>query len=84
MEVSRRPWFTTGVAFVGASAIALAPITPTLPSAPALDVSKAVAAVSRDFQLTALDIPYILTLPTIRQYVQNWAQNWAVYLAGFG
>ncbi|MBJ7340694.1 hypothetical protein [Mycolicibacterium sp.] len=83
MEVSIRPWFTTGVALVGASAIAFAPINPTVQSLPAPDVAKVSAAVSRDFQLTALDIPYILTLPIVRQYVLNDLQNWAVYLAGF-
>jgi hypothetical protein len=80
MEVSIRPWFTTGVALVGASAIAMAPITP---SAPAMDVRAATAAISSEFQLTALDIPYILTLPIVRQQLSNWVENWAVYLAGF-
>ncbi|HEV7419816.1 MAG TPA: hypothetical protein VGO30_08225 [Mycobacterium sp.] len=79
MEASIRPWFTTGVALVGAGAIALAPITP---SAPAMDVRTATAAVSREFQLTALDIPYILTLPIVRQQISNWVENWTVYLGG--
>lgn len=82
MEASLRPWYTTGVALVGASAIALAPIAPITSSAPAMDMRAAAAAVSRDFQLAALDIPYILTLPIVRQQIANWAQNWAVYLAG--
>ncbi|GLP78550.1 hypothetical protein TUM20983_56600 [Mycobacterium antarcticum] len=84
MEASIRPWFTTGIALVGASAIALTPVSP-MPAAPrALDVSSASAAVAREFQLTALDIPYILTLPIIRQNILNTIENWAVYLAGFG
>src|SRR3954453_16576884 len=79
-----RPWYTTGIALVGASAIALAPIAPP---APALDVRAATAAissVSTEFKLAALDLPYILTLPILRQQFVNWAQNWAVYLAGLG
>lgn len=56
-----------------------------MPAAPrALDMSSASAAVAREFQLTALDIPYILTLPIIRQNILNTIENWAVYLAGFG
>ncbi|HEX7823672.1 MAG TPA: hypothetical protein VF477_02095, partial [Mycobacterium sp.] len=81
MEASIRPWFTTGIALVGASAIALAPIAP---SSPTVDVRAATAAVSRDFQLNALELPYILTLPILRQQFVNWAENWAVYLAGLG
>jgi hypothetical protein len=84
MEASIRPWFTTGVALVGASAIALTPITPMAPSRPTLDVAAVSTAVSREFQLTALDIPYILTLPIVRQYILNEVENIAVYLAGFG
>ncbi|WP_319456010.1 MULTISPECIES: hypothetical protein [unclassified Mycobacterium] len=84
MEASLRPWFTTGVALVGASAIAMAPINPITPSSPAADVRAAAAAVTAEFDLTALDIPYILTLPIVRQQIRNWAENWAVYLAGLG
>jgi len=84
MEASLRPWFTTGVALVGASAIAMAPIVPITPSSPAADVRAAAAAVTAEFDLTALDIPYILTLPIVRQQIRNWAANWAVYLAGLG
>jgi hypothetical protein len=79
MEASIRPWFTTGVALVGATAIAMAPIAP---SSPAADVRAATAAVSREFQLNALELPYILTLPILRQQISNWAEDWAVYLAG--
>jgi hypothetical protein len=81
MEASIRPWYTTGIALVGATAIALAPIAP---SSPAVDVRAASAAVSREFQLNAFELPYILTLPILRQQFVNWAQNWAVYLAGLG
>lgn len=84
MQASIRPWFTTGVESVGASAIALTPISPMAPAPRAMDVSGATAAVAREFQLTALDIPYILTLPIIRQDVLDTIENWAVYLAGFG
>jgi hypothetical protein len=58
----------------------MAPITA---SAPAMDVRAATAAISSEFQLTALEIPYILTLPIVRQQISNWAETWAVYLAGF-
>jgi hypothetical protein len=29
-------------------------------------------------------LPYILTLPILRQQFVNWAEDWAVYLAGLG
>ena len=83
MDVSARPWFTTGVALVGAGAIALTPISPVAPVRPSMDVPHVSAAVAREFQLTALDIPYILTLPIIRQSILNTIDDWAVYLAGF-
>lgn len=83
MDVSVRPWFTTGVALVGASAIALTPISPIAPVRPSMDVPHVAAAVAREFQLTALDWPYILSLPIIRQDILNTIENWAVYLAGF-
>lgn len=83
MEASPRPWFTKGVAFVGAGAIALAPLTPIVPSSPVPAVSSAVTTVSRDFQLAALDIPYLLTLPIIRQYIVNEVQNVVVFFGGF-
>jgi hypothetical protein len=83
MEASIRPWYTTGIALVGATAIAMAPIAP-ITSSPAVDVRAASAAVSREFQLNAFELPYILTLPILRQQFVNWAQNWAVYLAGLG
>ncbi|TQR83330.1 hypothetical protein D8S82_27305 [Mycobacterium hodleri] len=83
MDVSVRPWFTTGVALVGASAIALTPISPMAPVRPVADVAQVATAVSRDVQLAALDWPYILSLPIIRQNVLNTIENWAVYLAGF-
>ncbi len=81
---SIRPWFTTGVALVGASAIAMAPITPISPASPTVAVRAATAAIASDVNLTALDLPYILTLPIVRQQIRNWAENWAVYLAGLG
>ena len=83
MDVSVRPWFTTGVALVGASAIALTPISPMAPVRPVADVAQVTAAVTRDVQLAALDWPYILSLPIIRQDILNTIDNWAVYLAGF-
>jgi hypothetical protein len=62
----------------------MAPISPITPASPAADVRAAAAAVTAEFDLTALDIPYILTLPIVRQQIRNWAENWAVYLAGLG
>jgi hypothetical protein len=59
-------------------------MAPIAPSSPAVDVRAASAAVSREFQLNAFELPYILTLPILRQQFVNWAQNWAVYLAGLG
>jgi hypothetical protein len=60
----------------------MAPIAPIMPSSPAADVRAATAAVSSQFELTAFELPYILTLPIVRQQFRNWAENWAVYLAG--
>jgi hypothetical protein len=81
---SIRPWFTTGIALVGASAIVMAPVTPIAPASPTVAVRAATAAIASDVHLTALDLPYILTLPIVRQQIRNWAENWAVYLAGLG
>lgn len=82
MEASIRPWFTTGVALVGATSIAMAPLAPITASSPTVNVRAAAAAVSSEVDLTAFELPYILTLPIVRQAVVNWAANWAVYLAG--
>lgn len=82
MEASIRPWFTTGVALVGATTIAMAPLAPITASSPTVNVRAATAAVSSEVDLTAFELPYILTLPIVRQAVVNWAENWAVYLAG--
>ncbi|MFC7676818.1 hypothetical protein ACFQWH_27305 [Mycolicibacterium sp. GCM10028919] len=79
-----RPWFTTGVALVGVGAIALAPISPVAPQTPLVQARAAAVAVSTEFELTAFELPYILTLPVVRQQIRNWAANWAVYLAGLG
>ena len=79
MDASLRPLLTTGVAFVGASAVAMAPITP---SWPAENVHVATPTISTEVQLTDIDVPYILTFPIVRQALYNWAQNWVVYLRG--
>lgn len=79
---SLRPWYTTGIALVGASAIAIAPVSPIAPPALTANVQAAAKAVTAEFELSALDLPYIITLPIVRQYIRNWAQNWAVYLSG--
>ncbi|MDF2827850.1 MAG: hypothetical protein K0R01_1133, partial [Mycobacterium sp.] len=79
-----RPWFTTGVALVGVGAIALAPISPVAPQALSVQARAAAVAASTQVELTAFEVPYILTLPIVRQQIRNWAANWAVYLAGLG
>jgi hypothetical protein len=84
MEASLRPWFTTGVALVGASAIAMAPINPITLGSPVSEVRAVAATVSADLQLAAVDWPYVLSLPIVREQIRNWAQNWGVYLAGLG
>lgn len=66
---------------VGATAVAMSPITPSW-QAPA--VPAAAPAIASDFHLTDFELPYILTLPIVRQSIRNWAENWAVYLAGLG
>lgn len=87
MEVAARPWFATGVAMVGASALAIAPIQPvtTWSAVPkAAEVRAAVAPVfSPEVRLTADSIPYILTLPIVRAQIYNYLQNWANYIDGF-
>ena len=82
MEASIRPWFTTGVALLGATAITMAPLAPITTPSPTVNARAATAAVWSDVDLTAFELPYILTLPIVRQSVRNWAENWAVYLAG--
>jgi hypothetical protein len=84
MEASLRPWFTTGVALVGAGAMVMAPISPIPAASPASVVWTAPSTASPEFELTALEWPYILSLPIVREQIRNWAQNWGVYLAGLG
>ena len=50
MQLSLRPYVTAGVAIVGASVIAIAPIQPTPPD---VHIPNPVAEVARDIQLTA-------------------------------
>ncbi len=83
MDVSVRPWLMTGVALVGASAVAMAPISPSWP-AKDLPVAPTAISSSSEVALNAIEIPYILTLPIVRQQIRNWAENWAVYLRGLG
>src|SRR4051812_22099157 len=81
MDASISPFFTKGVALLGASAIAIAPITVT---SPPLHVQAVTTSVVSDFQLAALDIPYILTLPVVRQLIRNRVEDFVVYIAGLG
>ena len=80
MEISLRPWLTTGVALVGAGAIAMAPISPI--SAPPTMMT-APAAVSAAVHSAAFEIPYILTLPIVRQSILNQIDYWVIRLQGF-
>ncbi|WP_157516975.1 hypothetical protein [Mycobacterium sp. MS1601] len=82
MDVAARSWLATGVAFVGAGAVAFAPITPSNP-VPELRVTTPIAVSAPPVELAAVDWPYILSLPIVRQMVVNWAENWVVYLGGF-
>lgn len=84
MEASIRPWFTTGVALVGAGAMVMAPISPITAKSPVAEVRAATAAISTQFEFTAVEWPYILSLPIVREQIRNWAENWGVYLAGLG
>lgn len=82
MDIAARSWLATGVAFVGAGAVAFAPITPSSP-VPELRVTAPIAVSASPVELAAVDWPYILSLPIVRQMVVNWAENWVVYLGGF-
>ncbi len=55
MQLSLRPYVTTGVALVGASVIAAAPIAPVTPADVQIP-NPAVQAVERGVQLTANEI----------------------------
>jgi hypothetical protein len=55
MQLALRPYITTGVAIVGASVVAVAPIAMP-PSPPDIQVANPVAAVERGVQLTANEI----------------------------
>lgn len=81
MDVAVRPWLATGVAMVGATAVAMSPVTPSWQTP---HVQVAAPAIAPEFHLTDFELPYILTLPIVRQSIRNWAENWAVYLAGLG
>jgi hypothetical protein len=80
MEISLRPWLTTGVALIGAGAIALAPIQPITAS----PLMAPTAVVAPTVHTTAFEIPYILTLPVVRQSIANDIYLWAVLLNGWG
>jgi hypothetical protein len=79
MQTSVRPWLTTGVALVSVGVIAVAPITPTPPALLAAAPSISAPTV----HLTDFTLPYILTLPILRQYIANTFESWRVYLGGF-
>jgi hypothetical protein len=82
METSLRPWRTTCIALVGAGAIAMAPINPTNPiTASPAPVPTAISAPA--LHTTAFEIPYILTLPVLRQSIRNDFYYWGVLLNGF-
>ncbi|CAN5766077.1 hypothetical protein BH09ACT7_BH09ACT7_34890 [soil metagenome] len=79
MQTSLRPWLTTGVALASVGVIAASSITPTPPA-----LMAAVPTISAPtVHTTAFELPYILTLPIVRQYVANTIESWVVYLGGF-
>ncbi|MDY7000108.1 MAG: hypothetical protein SW019_26270, partial [Actinomycetota bacterium] len=79
MELSVRPWFTTGIALVGAGAIAVAPVAPPTPD---VQLRAAVTPVSAEVALVDSQIPYILSLPVLRARIGNWVEQWEVFLQG--
>jgi hypothetical protein len=65
IRTALRPYVTTGIAFVGASVIAVAPVTVPPPDLPAVDVAanSAVRSVTTDVELTASLIDLIAAVP---------------------
>ena len=74
MEISLRPWLTTGVALVGAGAIAMAPLHPIT----AVRAVPAPIATATAVHTTAFELPYLLTLPIIRQDIVNRIDYWYI------
>jgi hypothetical protein len=79
LQASLRPWLTTGIALVSVGVIAASPITPTPPALLAAAPTISAPAI----HATAFELPYLLTLPVVRQYVSNVIESWVVYLGGF-
>ena len=73
MHLSLRPYVTTGVALVGASVIAVAPIAPTPTD---IQISNPVAQVERDVQLTAREIETL-----VNDLIFNFVASPTVFLA---
>ncbi|MGV0715115.1 hypothetical protein ABQE93_06905 [Mycolicibacterium sp. XJ662] len=69
MEISIRPYMTSGVALVGATVVAMSPISPVVPS----DAAAAPAAVARSVQLAASVNPVSAYLELIENTVTNVA-----------
>ncbi|MGE2690185.1 hypothetical protein [Mycolicibacterium pulveris] len=69
MEISVRPYMTSGVALVGATVVAMSPITPVVPS----DAAAAPAAVARSVQLAASVNPVTAYLELIENTVTSVA-----------
>ena len=74
MTAALRPWSVTGIALVTTGAIAVAPI-----SAPRTLYE--VPKVSTTVELSA--IPYVLTLPVLRQYIENQLFYFGTWLGGW-
>jgi hypothetical protein len=77
-----RPWITTGIAVVGASVIAVTPLSP--PPAP-VHVSHAylpsVQAPAVDLRASIVDI---FTLPVVRQWAANLVLDYGTYAVALG
>ncbi|WP_131808157.1 hypothetical protein [Mycolicibacterium elephantis] len=69
MQISVRPYLTSGVAVVGATVVAMSPISPVVPS----DAAAAPVAVARPVQLAASVNPVTAYLELIENTVNNVA-----------
>jgi len=71
MHIALRPYMTTGIAIVGASVIAVAPVTVSPPDLPAVEVAAvdAVRSVTADVELTAFVDGLIAAFPEAGQRI---------------
>jgi hypothetical protein len=77
MQAAIRPWLTTGVAIIGASVIAVAPVAPPPPPAPVSHTqAPSVHAWAVDLNASIVDI---FTLPVLRQWAANLVLDYGTY-----